>query len=199
VPQVLPQVPFVRDKMDTSVTEERDCPFSVREMLGSADPTNNGVGGRSADAINYNISPRECTLLSSLRSEATNSHATKIDTFTLVKASANMGDMSDISRVPPGSQPRKPQANGRRSLQVFQRYRPSRVGWPARRVVSDLTLCRQRHWLVLRRSQVLNYTAFSDRLVHSLTASASAVGTSLQVLTGCQVLALTSASPSMSA
>ena len=27
-----------------------------------------------------------------------------------VKASANMGDMSDISRVPPASQPRKPQA-----------------------------------------------------------------------------------------
>ena len=34
MPKVLPQVPFVRDKMDTSITEEKDSPFSVREMLG---------------------------------------------------------------------------------------------------------------------------------------------------------------------
>ena len=34
MPKVLPQVPFVRDNIDTSVTEERDCPFSAKEMLG---------------------------------------------------------------------------------------------------------------------------------------------------------------------
>jgi len=84
------------------------CPFSVKKMLGGCNQLQDFAW--------------RCTLLSSLRSEATNSHATKIDTFTLVKASANMGDMSDISRVPPDSQPRKPQANRRLTAGVACRY-----------------------------------------------------------------------------
>ena len=58
MPKVLPQVPFVRGKIDTSATEERDCPFSVREMLGIVRTLPTTGWGASVDAIIRNFTLR---------------------------------------------------------------------------------------------------------------------------------------------